>query len=482
MTSATWFEFPGPHRRRRGGAADLLVALAVAGLLLSGLAGWWVIGGSGGGGRGWDPRILAIARFVERDRGLTFDRPVPVAFLSPAAFRARIAAQDRVTAADRAGLDEQASELRALGLAAGAVDLGRLESEADQASTVGYYDAETKRLYVEGTRLTPYVRVTVAHELTHALQDQRLGLARLDDLPDDQQPAVSALVEGDAVTVEQDYRATLSDAEEGAYEREEAALGGTGPAALPEAVADSESFPYEFGPAFVDALLAAGGNRELDAAFSHPPTAEAQVVDPASYLGGRRVPALPAPALPAGARRLEPPAAFGQVSLAEAMGARLGYGAWGAVQGWAADSSVLYRAGGRTCIAISTRLDSPAAASTLGGAERRWVAGLPAARVSSTGQTVRVDACDPGAGGAALAAVQPTVHDILVARADLMDDPLGGPVTSAEEAQCVADQTIAAIGTAGAVAHDQGQSGAPTDAQVHAAERRAEPGCSGSGT
>ena len=44
---------------------------------------------------------------------------------------------------------------------------------------VGFYDPVTKVLKVRGTDLTPYRREVIAHELTHALDDQVHGL---DDL------------------------------------------------------------------------------------------------------------------------------------------------------------------------------------------------------------------------------------------------------------------------------------------------------------
>ena len=449
----------------------LVVAVVVAAAVGAVL---WRVVGSGGG---WDPQVAAIARFVENDRGLSFEHPVPVHFLSTAQFRAQIGAGDQLSSSDRAALEQQVSELRALGLAHGPVNLADLETKADQADTVGYYDSDTKQLYVEGTTLTPYVRVTVAHELTHALQDQRLGLSRLDGLPDDEQAAISALVEGDATTVEQDYRSHLTRSEEAAYEAEESSIGGGSSPDLPEAVADSNDFPYDFGPAFVDSLLAAGGNGQVDAAFARPPTAEAQIVNPSRYLAHTPTARVAPPAVSPGGRRLQPPAAFGQVSMAETLGASIGWAAWAAVQGWQGDSAVLYQAAGRTCVAIGTLLDSPVSSSAFLQAARQWATGLPGATVTAAGNTVEIRSCDPGPQATIAQPASPTVHDVLVARADLIDAVMPGDVTSAARAECTADATIKALGTTRAVAYDQTLSGAPSDTEVQALEHAAEKTC-----
>jgi len=469
-----------------------LLLVTVAALpVLAGCSGG---AGSSSGPSAWDARIQPIVDAVQQDRGLTFVHPVKVNYLSTAAFEKLVGQGDAPSASDRAALQQQASELRALGLASGPLDLANLETKADQVDTVGYYDTDTKQIYVEGTALTPYVRVTVAHELTHVLQDQRLNLAKLDNLPDDQQTAVSALVEGDAVTVENDYESSLSSADQKLYDQESSAInsgssgnsgnsgnsgaGNSGSAGggEPDFLADAASFPYDFGPPFVDALLASGGNARLNAAFDQPPTVEADVVDPSRYLAHIRAVSVAVPPLPAGAKRLQPPAAFGQVSMAEVLGTRLGYAAWGDVAGWSGDTSVLYGIGNQTCVVISTAFDSAASASRFESGARQWVSSLPAtsdASVTSTGTTVSITACDPGSQAAVAPPLTPGVYDVLVARADLIDQLLNGPVTSAARAECMADAAVAKLGPAAAVAWDQSDSGAPSDSDVQQAEKSA---------
>ena len=74
---------------------------------------------------------------------------------------------------DRKKIEQSSAILRASGLLAGRVDLLGASEANQKAETVGLYDFRTKRIYVRGTGpLDVYARVTLAHELTHVLQDQ----------------------------------------------------------------------------------------------------------------------------------------------------------------------------------------------------------------------------------------------------------------------------------------------------------------------
>src|SRR6202042_3546993 len=100
-------------------------------------------------------------------------------------------------------------------------------------------------------------------------------------------------------------------------------------AQIPRFLVDQAQFPYDFGPAFVAALVQRGGNTELDAAFRNPPTLDAQIVNPSSYQPGAGVPTVPLAKLPAGDKALDPPSGFGQVTLLEMLGDQIGFlAAW----------------------------------------------------------------------------------------------------------------------------------------------------------
>src|SRR5207248_4182248 len=72
-------------------------------------------------------------------------------------------------------------------------------------AVLGFYDPKTKKLLVRanGSTLTPYQRITVAHEMLHALTDQHFQFGpatyALDGADKQEQAtAYSALLEGDA--------------------------------------------------------------------------------------------------------------------------------------------------------------------------------------------------------------------------------------------------------------------------------------------
>jgi len=164
----------------------------------------------------WDPRVEKYVAFVEQHRKLEFDHPVAVKFLDDEAFVKAYQGDDpKVTKADRREAERIAGQLRALGLIEGPVDLIQSQRDLGATDTVGFYDQEKKALYVRGTDLSDTdVRITLVHELTHALQDQQFDLTELDDTVETsgENFALTALVEGDATSVEDDYLFSRPDA------------------------------------------------------------------------------------------------------------------------------------------------------------------------------------------------------------------------------------------------------------------------------
>jgi len=143
-------------------------------------------------------------------------------------------------------------------------------------------------------------RTTLAHELTHALQDQRFGLERLTDegagagLDSEAKSAFRALVEGDASLLESQYTDGHIAPHEYLWiarhliDHDRSALEQT-----PRFIRDSLGFPYEAGEVFVRALHAEGGWPAVDAAYADPPISTEQILHPERYLAGdrpRRVP------------------------------------------------------------------------------------------------------------------------------------------------------------------------------------------------
>ncbi len=395
----------------------------------------------------WDKRVLPIVEFVEKNRGLTFKHPVPVSFLDDTTFNSQVAVKPAESKKDKADLATFLGTLRALGLVSGEVDLNKQLDTLLKSDVIGLYVPAKRAVFVRGKELTPYVRVTLAHELTHVLQDQYFDLVKLKkDAPGGDSTAVTALIEGDAVRIQKVYEKKLSSADQKSYAtaQEGDATRGQDAADVPEILSNFLSFPYAFGPVLLEVLVQEDGNAAVDRAFKHPPSEEAQILDPVGHPLTEKARAVADPALPAGAKRLDKVAPFGQVSLFEVLGSRLDYAtSWDAVAQWQGDAYVPYSLGGKTCVAIDVSSND---ANTLLSAASAWAKRLPGTTAVVTDGLVKIRACDPGAGAPAPAKAAVSVFTILQVRAQIIEQILtsGGDFAAG---RCVADGVIAGLGT-----------------------------------
>ncbi len=174
--------------------------------------------------------------------------------------------------------------MRSMGLIDGKVDLFKQENGLSENGILAYYDFKDKKVRVKGTSLTPDVRVTLAHELTHALQDQYFDLSREDSLPDDADQAYRSVVEGDAVVVQDAYAQTMSQADQDEYNKAESDGSDQAYSDVPDILVAQDTEPYIIGPAFVGALKDRGGNTAIDAALRNPPASTAALMNLFTYL------------------------------------------------------------------------------------------------------------------------------------------------------------------------------------------------------
>jgi hypothetical protein len=388
----------------------LLVVLAALGIALGGSSS---PSPAAAGGTVSRAHVALIERRVEALRDLRFRRPVPVAVVSPAqARREGLADYDRSDPPARRRANEEL--LKLLGLLPAGADLRRVEASVYQEQVAGYYDPRRRRLaLVRGAGVDD---VTLAHELTHALEDQHADLDRLGGDPragDDAATARQALVEGSATLVMERYAqrwpsdAPLGDALAGLTQA-------TGATPLPAYVARSLVFPYFQGEAFVQALRDAdgGGWKLVDLAErARPPSSTAEILDPDRWLRAvqpQRVSlagASRALAAAGGWRRIAgstlgaedvaallSPSSGLVAARALTAGWRGGrYGLWRRGPLAAADCATPCRARDATVLAV--RVDAARSARRLAAALRRWSARLPADGATSVrvrGATVRV--------------------------------------------------------------------------------------------
>jgi hypothetical protein len=326
--------------------------------------------------------VPELEQFVERTRGLRFKQPVKVELLGDAAFVERLRGADE---RDVDALQKAEGFLRALHLIGGDVQLEHALDTLLASAVAGFYDPKTKALVVRGGEATPYVRSVLAHELTHALQDQHFDLDRpeLDRRSDEASQAFTGLVEGDAVRIQLQYFLSLGPADRRSFAAEEQAQASETPKGVPEVLVKILVFPYQDGPSFVGAVLKAGGQARLDAAFAAPPETSEQLLHPAAFLRGDG----PKPvAAPKADGKVSDEGVFGELGLLLILDDALGHSAAArASQGWGGDHYVAWRAGGKTCVRTAFVMDTPKDTSELDAALHTWAGRHTGATVEGTG-------------------------------------------------------------------------------------------------
>jgi hypothetical protein len=355
----------------------------------------------------WDAQVAPIARTVEKIRGLEFDHPVPVRFLSDKAFRKEVTTDEAdLTKQDKREIRRAAESLRALGLISGNVDLFDAVNAKQGSDVLAFYDPEKKEVVVRGKGpIDVATRATLAHELTHVLQDQHFDLTKTEDGFDDattQSDAFDALVEGDATWVENKYVNRLSDSDRTAYNATRDENGADSEAStkgIPMIVDVLFGAPYVLGPDLVDLLRLDGGRGAVDKAFRNPPTADAQVLDPVKLLLQTTTKAVAAPKRAKGEKRVGEPDEFGALGLYLVLASRLPAAeAYAAASQWAGDREITVRDGGTTCIRVAFRGRTETATQALTNGLEAWAATLPAgtATVTAKPHSVELRSCDPG--------------------------------------------------------------------------------------
>ena len=180
----------------------------------------------------------------------------------------------------------------------------------------GYYDPKTKTVNLLDWIGPEAQRPVMAHELTHALQDQSFGLEKWmkagdTDLDKIEQPTPSdlesdevsearqAIVEGQAMVVLVDYmlaptgQSILGSPQIADALKEGMLLGTADSPAFQNApifLKEALTFAYRYGLDFEVALLRKGGKEKAFAAvFTDPPHTTRQIMEPETYLSGEHL-------------------------------------------------------------------------------------------------------------------------------------------------------------------------------------------------
>ena len=400
------------HKSGRGGGRGLMKVVVVVLLLAAAVAaGVFLFQKSRKQSfpEKWDVRVAPIAAKVASLRGLTFKHPVKVNYLTGPEFTKMVTAGPDELKKRGAEIDQAGGVLRAGGLIGAKVNLARAINATQAADTIAFYDSETKEIYVRGAGpFTVETRVTLAHELTHVLQDQYFDLGKLTknarDSRSGSSDALTALVEGDATRIEEKYLANQPPADRQIYTllaAQAAAQANASTQSLPAVVATYFNAPYVFGPPVIHVLDAQGGNAAINAALTGGTPSTRLYLDPTA-VGATPTPP-DVPKLQSGETKIAPLSKndneFDNFTLYLMLAARMDLPtALRAADAYSSGSEVLYKRGANTCFRAAIVGDNPAANTYLASVIRRWTQTVPDAGIEPAASTTAVvfHSCDPG--------------------------------------------------------------------------------------
>ena len=347
------------------------------------------------------PQIAEVEHEVEQVRGLHYLHPVVVQEITDAQIDRRLAAafSDTYPVTYYA---RRSAAWGTIGVIPPGTDLRAAIKNFESGQVVGFYDPDSKRLVFVGSGdadLSVDERFTLAHELTHALDDQHFDLRRLDGIAaacedEDFQAALGA-IEGNAqYTAAEVLLHMPGGLDLGDLIGSLLAGGSRELPGVPPFLSALELWPYTTGLAFMQAEATAGGEAAVDQVLRHFPSTTEQVIHPDAYPSD-----VPAPVdVPDLTPALGPTwgdldaMQVGEEWLTAMLDLRLDDAtAASAADGW--DGGV-YRAwtdGKAVAVVLATAWDSEADATAFATAMTTWIAdGRSIASVHQDGSEVRV--------------------------------------------------------------------------------------------
>jgi hypothetical protein len=337
---------------------------------------------TGGGDEGSDPEgsdpshdVQRVARRLERVRELEFERIPPVRTISADEAREEgLAVLDEEYPPERRADDEEILVL--LGLLPPGSDLRELAGTIFGEEVAGFYDDERKRMtLVAGSGEGTEGEITLAHELTHALEDQHFELGLKGGL-DDKRTARSALIEGTATVAMVDYLGRFLTG--GVVDRSralaqlQAADLLESDSGLPPYLQRSLLFPYAAGARFVDAIGTwEPANRALRGTG---PDSTEQVLHPGKYRERERPLRVAAAPPPGDGWQKDASGTMGEFDTSELIrSSDSATRATRAAAGWGGGSYALWRRNGRHVLTLAWRWDTPRDAAEFVSALPRYI-------------------------------------------------------------------------------------------------------------
>ncbi|MGA9980838.1 MAG: hypothetical protein WBQ08_19615 [Candidatus Sulfotelmatobacter sp.] len=207
--------------------------------------------------------------------------------------------------------------LKKFGLLPRDFDLEKLLVALLREQVAGYYDPKTKTVHLLDWVPVEEQEPVMAHELTHALQDQAVGLDKwmsrgekdlaetrknptaVDIENDEEDNSRQAVVEGQAEAVMLQYALapvgrSIVDSPDLVEDMESSMTNGTPDSTVfkdaPIFLKESLTFPYRYGLEFEIKLMQKGGREKAFAGvLANPPHTTRQIMEPETYLSGEKI-------------------------------------------------------------------------------------------------------------------------------------------------------------------------------------------------
>ncbi len=307
-------------------------------------------------------QIAELVELTQSYRGLGFLRPPTITIVTPDELAERVRFQIEEDLED-VPADEAVLEL--LGLIPDDLDLAALYIDIYMEQVAGYYDLDAEEMVVPATgdELSAAQKLTLVHELTHALVDQRFDLGdQFDQLYEadrfDEYMAALSVSEGDATLTSLLYLDDLPIEEQQRVLAELFAADRRVLQQAPRYIQNGILFPYDAGLVFMQRLYDIGGFDEVNRAYLSLPLSTEQIITPRDY--GRDLP-IPVDVVlpdPEGYEKMFE-SVWGELSLAlmfdQVLGERTSEEA---ADGWGGDEYVQWFDGVEAALVIDFRSDS----------------------------------------------------------------------------------------------------------------------------
>jgi hypothetical protein len=219
---------------------------------------------------------------VERVRQLEFEEQVPVEIRTREEFRS--SQNNRSMPENRRVFDNVKYE--SLFMINESTDSIAVQNRNSGSSVGGFYSPSENSIVViadSGNASTPKLpELTLAHELTHALQDQKFGLDKFNQSTRELHNAKDGLIEGDANYLEHLYSERCKNTWNETCLTPSSSSGSGGGIANMGAYLIKYQ-PYSDGPAFVRGVRNDGGWKAVNDLYANSPASTEQIIHPETY-------------------------------------------------------------------------------------------------------------------------------------------------------------------------------------------------------